>query len=103
MTLRVRPIKNHDSLRNRGHVNGGGGYRTPIESTGKTDASKVRGTPALRLDQMPNIVAHASEALNNLIEWWPSLSLATQNRLYAIAETEATSNAKTAQSMRGVQ
>jgi len=82
-------------------ANGGGGIRTPSKNTGKNDASKVRGTPAVLLGQMPNIVAHASEALNDLIEWWPSLSLATQNRIHEIAKAEAASDARNASDKRG--
>jgi hypothetical protein len=50
---------------------------------------------------MPNIVAHASEALNDLIEWWPTLSLATQNRIHEIAKAEAASDARNASDKRG--
>ena len=82
-------------------ISGGGGIRTPMENTGKNNTSKVRGTPALRMGQMPNIVAHAMEALNDLIEWWPSLSLATQNRIHEIAKAEAASDARNASDKRG--
>lgn len=77
------------------------GTRTPMENAGKTEAKKVRGTPALRLDQMPNIGAHAIEALQSLIDLWPSLPMATQNRIYAIAQAEAPTAARNASDKRG--
>jgi len=56
---------------------------------------------AAQLDQLPNIGAHATEALQSLIDLWPSLPMATQNRIYELAKAEAPSAARNATDKRG--
>ena len=84
-------------------ISGGQGIRTTCENTGKTANLENRETGRTLNSNLPNIEAHASEALNNLIELWPTLSLAGQNRIFDIAVSEAGIQSQNASGKRGAE
>ena len=84
-----------------GKSSGGQGIRTTCEIPGETEKTQNRETRRTLNSQLPNIEAQSRDALSDLIGLWPSLSLATQNRIHAIAQAEAASDARNASDKRG--
>ena len=65
----------------------GTGLEQPAKNTGKATVSRVRGTKTTRNVEVPKDVA-SSIALQELIALWPTLTIASQNRVYELAQSE---------------
>ena len=73
------------------------GFEQPANSIGKTHIPIVPTHNPTHGKPLPNHQA----PLNELISLWPNLSLATQNRIYEIAMTEAAGIVPNASGKRG--
>jgi hypothetical protein len=72
-----------------------------MNSPRKTDDRNEAAHNAAHSNKLPEKQAHVNSRLQAIIEAWPSLSKADQDRIYSIAQPEAASRDRNAPGKRG--